>query len=55
MQTLHAKATMPDSQRYLFNICLINNVPDIAVFLGKTEIFVEKSQLKIISFKIIYN
>jgi len=32
--TLDAKMAMPDSQRYLWNLYLINNVEDIVVFLG---------------------
>ena len=31
---LHAKRAMPDSQRYPWNLYLINDVKDIGVFLG---------------------
>ena len=52
---------MPDSQLYPRNLYLINNGEDIVVFLGfkvfnsdnSYVTFVEKPQLKIISFKII--
>ena len=34
--TLHSKTAMPDSQRYTWNLYLVNNVEDIVVLLGLT-------------------
>jgi len=54
--TLHAKMAMPDLQRYPGNLYLINTVEDVFVscfLVVKILTFVEKPQMKIISFKII--
>ena len=60
---LHAKMAIKDAQRYLWTFYLVNREEDIVFFLGvkiynkfffsrNAEVtFVEKLQLKIISFK----